>query len=52
VEEEANPREFGGEVDAMSKIRWKKQHTISKMRNTKVTDSLWVERKPKTYSGL
>ena len=30
TEDEENPREFGGEVDAMSKIREMEQHIISK----------------------
>ena len=52
AEDEANPREFGGEVDAMSKIHRKKQHIISKMYKMKVADSLCVGRKSATYSGL
>lgn len=52
AEDETNPRELGGEVDAMSEIREKKQHIISKMRITKVADSPYVEKKPPTHSDL
>jgi len=52
TEDETNPREFGGEVDAMSKIRGIRQHIISKMRNIKMNDGPCVGRKRSTYSDL
>ena len=52
TEDETKPREFGGEVDAMSRIREKKQHTISKMHNMRMTDGLYVGRERLTYSDL
>ena len=48
TEDETNPREFGGEVDAMSGG----ENRISGMRNSKVADSLYVEKKRSTYSDL
>ena len=43
AEDETNPREFGGEVDAMSRVREVKQHIISGARYMK---------KRSTYSDL
>ena len=52
AEDETNPREFGGEVDAISIMRKTRQHTISKMRSMKVADSPYAEGESSTHSDL
>ena len=44
AEDETNPREFGGDVEAMSRIREIRQHTISETLNTKETERLSLRR--------
>jgi acetylornithine/succinyldiaminopimelate/putrescine aminotransferase len=47
TEDETNPREFGGEVDAMSKIRETTQHIISKVRKIGLQIGYMLRRSPR-----